>query len=130
MKAPKVDHHNVLKRFAGLSKYTSTSLRCAVLNVKSFGEIVRTLVYNFKHRIKQSGNSTVHSKQEQFALHISTPREDGVRSVHICTRLDRHRACVFNSVYVHIMDQYVAILWFVYLLGFKGASTTEVILRL
>ena len=59
MLALKIAYHNVLKKFIGLSKFSSTSYTCAVFNVKSFGELVRKLVYTFESRLDRSENGIV-----------------------------------------------------------------------
>ena len=59
MQTIKIAYHNVLKKFIGLSKFESTSLTCALYNVKSFGELVRRFVYSFVSRLERSMNSIV-----------------------------------------------------------------------
>ena len=59
MRTLQIAYHNILKKFLGFSKFSSTSFTCAVFHVKSFGELNRRYVYTFEGRIDRSENSIV-----------------------------------------------------------------------
>ena len=56
LKKLKVAYNNSLRRFMGLPWHNSASEMFVNLNIKSFGEMLRSFVYSFRSRIMISGN--------------------------------------------------------------------------
>ena len=56
LKKLKVAYNNSLRRFMGLPWHNSASKMFVNLNIKSFGEMLRSFVYSFRSRIMISGN--------------------------------------------------------------------------
>ena len=54
-----IAYNNGLRRMLNLPKYNSTSEMFVNLNIPSFDELLRKLVYSFRNRIQVSGNSLV-----------------------------------------------------------------------
>ncbi len=54
-------YHNILKMFAGLSKFESTSMTCTLLNVQCCQAVIRKLMYGFIQRTQSSTNALITS---------------------------------------------------------------------
>ena len=52
-------YHNTFKLLAGVSKYESISMMCAVFNVQCCQAVIRNLVYKFMHRLEVSKNCVI-----------------------------------------------------------------------
>ena len=52
-------YHNILKMFLGLSKYESTSMLCAYMNIHCFQSLIRKMTYKFIQRLGVSENCLI-----------------------------------------------------------------------
>lgn len=59
MRSFQTAYHNMLKKFIGLPKWSSTSYTCVMFKVKSCGETLRHFVYRFVSRIAISRSSII-----------------------------------------------------------------------
>ena len=75
MQTLKIAYHNILKKFVGLSKFSSTSCTCVTFNIKSFGELMRGTVYTFECRLGRSQNNIVSAIQLSSLRYTSQLRK-------------------------------------------------------
>ena len=68
-------YHNTFKLLAGVSKYESTSMMCAVFNVQCCQAVIRNLVYKFMHRLEVSKNSIICAIANSSLLYTSKLRK-------------------------------------------------------
>ena len=59
MKNLKVTYNNSLRRLLRLPSHRSASSMFVNLNIPSFGELLRKLVYNFRNRLEKSDNGII-----------------------------------------------------------------------
>ena len=59
MRKLKITYNNGLRRILNLSKYSSASEMFVNLNIPSFDELLRKIVFSFRSRIQDSSNSIV-----------------------------------------------------------------------
>ena len=72
MKNLKVAYNNSLRRLLGLPSHSSASGMFVILNIPSFGELLRKYVYSFRNRLESSENSIIRGIHlSQFLLQSS-----------------------------------------------------------
>ena len=64
-------YHNILKMFLGLSKYESTSMLCAFMNIQCFQSLIRKSVFKFMQRLNTSNNTILQMLQKSSLAYTS-----------------------------------------------------------
>lgn len=66
-----ISYHNIMKMFLGLSKYESTSMLCAYMNIHCYQSLIRKLTYKFIQRLNTSENTIIKMLQTPSIVYTS-----------------------------------------------------------
>ena len=79
-----ISYHNAFKRFLGYSKFSSTSLLCAVYDVQCFPAVLRKLRYRFLCRLDNSTNDFLVAISSFSKQNCSQIRRFWLSSLYTC----------------------------------------------